>query len=561
MAGEFMPTTVDCFIVNDTELADHADTLIHPKEGKLIIIVDQVLPPNSPAISERHRKLMALAERTGAEFHYGDAMTAVLLSRGLTKGEGVVIGTTRDVMAAGAFGMAGICLDHEKFLEAMNTGCIRLVGQAVDTVLLKGHPQKTVDAKRAALALIRLLQGKNLENTVLRLVCEEKDALSAEDKLQFLLTLSHLNITTAYFAEEAERLDESREVPLSRIPLLPFHMDGIDYTLDFAETEALAVLPGSYEAVLPLTEIPKTAVISTFIGGSAGGSIRELRCLARKLKGRKIAYGTRLIVSPASREDYIAAANEGILTTIFEAGGLVINHCGSPAVSGRIGENEVMVSNDTENAVGFAGFKSSRTFITDTESAAAAALSGYIGEAEEAGTSTETGAEDISLEGRIWKFGDDIDTDIIIPTQHLNYATMDEIRTHAFEPLRPEIAALFREGDMIVAGSNFGCGSSREQAAEVLLANGIHCVVAKSFARIFFRNAINNGVLLLECPALPDEVQEGDTIRVELNRQIITANGKQYPIKQVPENLYRIIADGGLVKSVEKQFKAAAGGK
>lgn len=203
VAGEFMPTTVDCFIVNDTELADHADTLALPKEGKLIIIVDQVLPPNSPAISERHRRLMALAERTGAEFHYGDAMTAVLLSRGLAKGE----------------------------------------------------------------------------------------------------------------------------------------------------------------------------------------------------------------------------------------------------------------------------------------------------------------------------------------------------------------------GDMIVAGSNFGCGSSREQAAEVLLANGIHCVVAKSFARIFFRNAINNGVLLLECPELPDEVQEGDTIRVELNRQIITANGKQYPIKQVPENLYRIIADGGLVKSVEKQFKAASGGK
>lgn len=551
----------DRFILNDTGLADQADALTLPETGKLTIIVDQVLPPNSPAVSERHRKLMALAERTGAEFYYGDAMTAVLLARGMAKGEDIVVGTGRDVMAAGVYGAAGIRLDDESFAEAMKTGCIKLPLQAVDTVLLKGHPAKTTDVKRAALALVKLLQGGQLENTVLRLVCEEKDALSEEDKLQLLLAAAQLNITSAYFAEEAEELDAIQAGPLSKLHLLPFNMDSVSYTLDLAETEALAVLPGSYEKILPLTEIPKTAVISTFIGGSAGGAIRELRVLARKLKGRRIAYGTRLIVSPASREDYIAAANEGILTTVFEAGGLVINHCGNPAVSGRIGENEVMVSNDTENGIGFAGFASSRTFITDTETAAATALSGYIGAGEEAGSSTETGAEDISLEGRIWKFGDDIDTDIIIPTQHLNYATMDEIKTHAFEPLRPEIAAQFREGDLIVAGNNFGCGSSREQAAEVLLANGIHCVVAKSFARIFFRNAINNGVLLLECPALPDETEEGDVIRVDLSRQTITANGKQYPINQVPENLYRIIADGGLVKSVEKQFRTAEGGK
>ena len=89
---------------------------------------------------------------------------------------------------------------------------------------------------------------------------------------------------------------------------------------------------------------------------------------------------------------------------------------------------------------------------------------------------------------------------------------LDEIKTHAFEPLRPDLAAKLREGDLIVAGSNFGCGSSREQAAEVLVANGVHCVIAKSFARIFFRNAINNGILLLECQDLADHVKEGDII-------------------------------------------------
>lgn len=171
--------------------------------------------------------------------------------------------------------------------------------------------------------------------------------------------------------------------------------------------------------------------------------------------------------------------------------------------------------------------------------------------AEEEKTETHS----LTFEGRCWKFGDDIDTDIIIPTQHLNYETMDEIKTHAFEPLRPDLAAKLREGDLIVAGSNFGCGSSREQAAEVLVANGVHCVIAKSFARIFFRNAINNGILLLECQDLADHVKEGDTIQIDLDNQKITADGKTYAIPAIPENLYHIIMDGGLVKSIMKKVE------
>ncbi len=156
------------------------------------------------------------------------------------------------------------------------------------------------------------------------------------------------------------------------------------------------------------------------------------------------------------------------------------------------------------------------------------------------------------FEGRVWKFGNDIDTDIIIPTQHLTYATMEEIKRHVFEPLRPELAALLRNGDIIVAGENFGCGSSREQAAEVLNNHGVTCVIAKSFARIFFRNAINNGLLLIENEELPDYAQEGDIVTVELNRQLL-CKGKTFKMNRIADNLYQIIRDGGLVKSVQKQ--------
>ena len=153
--------------------------------------------------------------------------------------------------------------------------------------------------------------------------------------------------------------------------------------------------------------------------------------------------------------------------------------------------------------------------------------------------------------GRVWLLGDDIDTDIIIPTEYLALKTVQDMAPYAFSPLRPELASQIRPGDIIVAGKNFGCGSSREQAPEIIKALGIRCVIAKSFARIFFRNAINNGLLLIENAELRDAVSEGDTIEVEMNRQI-THQGKTYPIASLPQNLMDIIEAGGLVKAMRR---------
>ena len=114
--------------------------------------------------------------------------------------------------------------------------------------------------------------------------------------------------------------------------------------------------------------------------------------------------------------------------------------------------------------------------------------------------------------GKVWVLGDDIDTDIIIPTEYLALKTVQDMAPYAFSPLRPELASQIKPGDMIVAGKNFGCGSSREQALEIIKALGIRCVIARSFARIFFRNSINNGLLLIEQPTLYDDIKEGDTI-------------------------------------------------
>ena len=154
--------------------------------------------------------------------------------------------------------------------------------------------------------------------------------------------------------------------------------------------------------------------------------------------------------------------------------------------------------------------------------------------------------------GKVWVLGDDIDTDIIIPTEYLALKTIEDMKQYGFSPLRPELAGQIKPGDIIVAGKNFGCGSSREQAPEVIKALGIPCIIAKSFARIFYRNALNNGLLLLEQPELHDVVKEGDTITVTVNEDV-EYNGKKYPIASLPENLMEIIEAGGLVKAMRKR--------
>lgn len=150
--------------------------------------------------------------------------------------------------------------------------------------------------------------------------------------------------------------------------------------------------------------------------------------------------------------------------------------------------------------------------------------------------------------GKVWKFGDDIDTDAVIPGRYLVINDPKRLSEHVFEGVRPEFARNVKLNDVIVAGSNFGCGSSREHAPLAIKGAGIRCVVGKSFARIFFRNAINIGLPLLEC-ADCDRIDEGDEVDVDLSTGIITNRTKneRYQATPLPDFLRRIVECGGLI--------------
>lgn len=155
--------------------------------------------------------------------------------------------------------------------------------------------------------------------------------------------------------------------------------------------------------------------------------------------------------------------------------------------------------------------------------------------------------------GKLFRFDTDVDTDQIIASQYLLFPTIDEMKEYTFESLNPDFAKQVKPGDYVVACENFGCGSSREQAPSVLKALGVKAVVAKSFARIFYRNAINIGLPVIVCKDLYDAVQDQDEMELSLEEGVITSGGKTFTCTKLPAQMQSILDQGGLIASLNKE--------
>jgi len=161
--------------------------------------------------------------------------------------------------------------------------------------------------------------------------------------------------------------------------------------------------------------------------------------------------------------------------------------------------------------------------------------------------------------GRAWCYGDSVDTDVIIPARYLTSTDEQELAEHALEDLDPGFVSAVQPGDVVVAGSNFGCGSSREHAPIALKGAGVGAVVARSFARIFFRNAINTGLAIVTCPQLVDVTDTGDEIEVDVVNGLVTnvTKGQSFQAEPLPDFILEIVECGGLVEWVKRRTSAA----
>ncbi len=163
----------------------------------------------------------------------------------------------------------------------------------------------------------------------------------------------------------------------------------------------------------------------------------------------------------------------------------------------------------------------------------------------------------MQIKGKAWKFGDDIDTDAIIPARYLNTSDPYELAKHCMEDADKTFASKVKKGDIIVAGKNFGCGSSREHAPVAIKYAGVSCVIAKDFARIFFRNAFNIGLPIFESEEASKKIDEGDEIEILADKGIIKnlTKSQEYIVKPIPPFMQELVAAGGLINYAKQKFK------
>lgn len=164
----------------------------------------------------------------------------------------------------------------------------------------------------------------------------------------------------------------------------------------------------------------------------------------------------------------------------------------------------------------------------------------------------------MNAKGFVHKYGDNVDTDVIIPARYLNIADKKELATHCMEDIDTSFVKVVKDGDVMVGGYNFGCGSSREHAPMVIKESGISCVIAKTFARIFYRNAINIGLAILECPEASEKIASGDEVAIDFDTGVITnlTKGETYQANPFPDFIKKIIQAGGLMADIKNRQEA-----
>ena len=380
------------------------------------------------------------------------------------------------------------------------------------------------------------------------------------------------------------------------------------YTIDLAALEPLVARPHNPANVVPLSQVSGIHVDQAFLGTCTNGRLEDLAAAAAVLRdadgsARRVAPGTRLLVIPASSQVLQDALAAGYIQTFLASGAMIGtpgcgpcmgNHMGVPAAS------EVTISSANRNFNGRMGTPGSEVYLASPAVVAASAVLGRIGGpgeleggsggpgARDWGLGTrawEVGADRIAgessasnpqplvpspwfpvpstqppLSGRAWVYGDNVNTDVIFPGKY-TYTISDpaEMARHALEDLDPTFSGAVQQGDIIVAGKNWGCGSSREQAATCLRAAGVQAIIAASFARIFFRNAVNNGLLPIACPEAAAVIQPSEAVTVDVGRCVVRCAAGEFSFPPLSDSLRRIVEAGGLVPMLKQTIMTSSG--
>jgi homoaconitate hydratase family protein/3-isopropylmalate dehydratase small subunit len=540
---------------------------------QLLIVLDHNAPPTNAKLATDYQEIREFTRNAGIKKFYdaGRGICHQIMSYHAMPGM-IIVGSDSHTCTAGAFNAMAAGIDRTETAGIWKRGETWFRVPDSMKINLSGQLREGIYAKDLSLWIIGLIGSAGANYRSIEFHGEGVKGLGISERMTLANLASEMGAKNAVFPP-----DEVLKAFFGDIEINPLWADpdanyAEEIDIDLSEIVPLVAAPHQVDHIKTVAEVAGTKVQQGLIGTCTNGRIEDLREAAAILRGRQVVEGFQLLVVPAARDIYLQAIEEGLITTFLGAGANVLSASCGPCLGtgqGIPADGFRVISTANRNFKGRMGNHSAEIYLASPATVASSAIKGEITsqvtfdqKIEKLGPVQKPGiagieASDTRKINSVWNYADvdNLNTDQMFAgnlTYTVSSADPRSILPHLFAGFDPAFATKVEQGDIIIAGENFGCGSSREHPAVGLAHAGVKAVIVKSVNRIFFRSSVNQGLILIVQPEVVESYLSGDKVSVSLDKGTIGLNERVFHYPPLPGKLLDIIRKKGLVNWIRE---------
>ena len=538
---------------------------------QLLIVLDHNAPPTSVELANDYQKIRDVVKEQGIKkFHdVGKGICHQIMAE-YARPNMIIVGSDSHTCTAGAFNSFAAGIDRTETAGLWKQGETWFRVPESIKITLNGKLPEGVYGKDLSLWIIGMMGSSGADYMSIEFHGEGVKSLSISDRMTIANLASEMGAKNAVFPVDTiltDFLGEKVEGTWADADARYIK----EIVIDLNQLFPVVAAPHHVDNVKALSQVKGMKLNQAMIGTCTNGRIDDLRQAATILKGKKIPDGFQLLIIPASQEIYLQAMEEGLMRIFMEAGASVLAPSCGPCLGtgqGIPADNYTIISTANRNFKGRMGNKNSSIYLASPAVVAYSALKGEIADPrnstkEEKYPFTIEQSKTIDIEpgddrfdNGTWNYADvdNLNTDQMFAgslTYNVKSSEAEKIMPHLFKGFDDSFAERVKEGDVLVAGANFGCGSSREHPSVGLAFAGIKAVICKSVNRIFYRSSVNQGLPIILLPEAVDAYKQGDTVDINFESGKVTISGKAYGFSPLPDKLVGIFKAKGLVNFVK----------
>ncbi len=535
---------------------------------QLLVVLDHNAPPTDAKLANQYQQIRDFVNEQGIKkFHdVGDGICHQVMSYYAKPGM-IIVGSDSHTCTAGAFNAMAAGIDRTESAGLFKRGNTWFRVPESMKVTLKGTLPKGVYAKDISLWIIGMIGADGANYMSIEFHGDGVKSLSISERMTLANLASEMGAKNAVFPADEELVKFLGGMPQKAVWADPDAVYDKEIEIDLNELFPLVAAPHQVENVKSVSEVQGKKVHQGLIGTCTNGRIEDIRIAAEILDGQKIAKDFQLLVIPASKRIYLQMVEEGLISKLMNAGANVLAASCGPCLGtgqGIPADGYTIISTANRNFKGRMGNKNSEVYLASPACVAYSAIKGVISDPRAfesndkfpftipPASTVEVKPDDNRRIENVWDYADadNLNTDQMF-AGNLTYTVLSsegkDIVPHLFKGFDVNFAEKAQENDVMIAGDNFGCGSSREHPSVGLAYIGIKAVIVKSVNRIFYRSSVNQGLPIIVAPDIVNSYKRGDKVEVHLDKGLVVINGKEHKFAPLPDDLLAVFKAKGLV--------------